>query len=119
MAEWRLERLAISQDAEGGERISSWKTGSPCFSRDADGSERGRNGWLTLATPESRLRIDATRIAQAWFLRQGDQRREVYFLDAADEAILTLALVGQGPGFEPQAEAAFFQAWRDLTGPAT
>jgi precorrin-3B C17-methyltransferase len=119
MAEWRLERLAISQDAEGGERISSWKTGSPCFSRDADGSERGRNGWLTLATPESRLRIDATRIAQAWFLRQGDQRREVHFLDAADEAILTLALVGQEPGFEPQAEAAFFQAWRDLTGPAT
>ena len=119
MAEWRLERLAISQDAEGGERISSWKTGSPCFSRDADGSERGRNGWLTLAIPGSRLRIDAARIAQAWFLRQGDTRREVHFLDAADETILTLALVGQEPGFEPQAEAAFFQAWRDLTGPAT
>jgi precorrin-3B C17-methyltransferase len=119
MAEWRLERLAISQDAQGGERISSWKTGSPCFSRDADGSERGRNGWVTLATPESRLRINATRIAQAWFLRQGNQRREVHFLDAADETILTLALVGQEPGFEPQAEAAFFQAWQDLTGPAT
>ena len=74
---------------------------------------------MTLATPESRLRINATRIAQAWFLRQGNQRREVHFLDAADETILTLALVGQEPGFEPQAEAAFFQAWQDLTGPAT
>ena len=95
MAEWRLERLA--------------------FSRDADGGERGRNGWLTLDTPGCRLGIDAARIAQAWFLRQDDQRREVHFLDAADEAILTLALVATERGLDPQAEEAFFQAWRTLT----
>ena len=119
MAEWRLGRLAFSQEAEWGERISSWKTGSPCFSRDADGSESGRNGWLTLATPGSCLRIDAARIAQAWFLRQDDQRREVHFLDAADEAILTLALVATERGLDPRAEEAYSQAWRTLTVPAT
>ena len=118
-AEWRLERLAFSQEAEGGEGLASWKAGSPGLGRDAEGDEGGRDGWLTLAIPGSRLRIDAARIAQAWFLRQDDTRREVHFLDAADETILTLALVGQEPSFEPQAEAAFFQAWRDLTGPAT
>ena len=99
MAEWRLERLA--------------------FSRDADGGERGRNGWLTLDTPGCRLGIDAARIAQAWFLRQDDQRREVHFLDAADEAILTLALVATERGLDPRAEEAYFQAWRTLTVPAT
>jgi precorrin-3B C17-methyltransferase len=119
MAEWRLERFAFSQEGEGGEGIPSWKAGFPCLGRDAEGGDSGRDGWLTLAIPGSRLRIDAARIAQAWFLRQGDTRREVHFLDAADETILTLALVGQEPSFEPQAEAAFFQAWRDLTGPAT
>ena len=115
MAEWRLECFAFNQDAKGGEGIPSWKAGSPCFSRDADGGESGRNGWLTLATPGSCLRFDAARIAQAWFLRPGDQRREVHLLDAADEAILTLALVATERGLDPQAEEAFFQAWRTLT----
>ena len=98
-AEWRLDRLA--------------------FSRDADRGEGGRDGWLTLATPGSRLRIDPARIARAWFLREGEQRREVHFLDAADEAILTLALDAGERGLDPLAEEAFFQAWRTLTVPAT
>ena len=117
-AEWRLERLAFSQEAEG-EGLASWKAGSPGLGRDAEGDEGGRDGWLTLAIPGSRLRIDAARIARAWFLRQGDQRREVHFLDAADEAILTLALVAGERGLDPLSEAAFFQAWRTLTVPAT
>lgn len=99
MAEWRLERLAFSQDADEG--------------------ERGRDGMLTLATPGSRLRIDTSRIARAWFLRQGDQQREVHFLDATDEVILTLALDPGEQGLDPQAEEAFFQAWRTLTVAAT
>ena len=98
-AEWRLDRLA--------------------FSRDADRGEGGRDGWLTLATPGSRLRIDPARIARAWFLREGEQRREVHFLDAAEEAILTLALDAGERGLDPQAEEAFFQAWRTLTVAAT
>jgi precorrin-3B C17-methyltransferase len=98
-AEWWLERLAFSQDADGG--------------------KSGRNGWLTLATPGSRLHIDASRIARAWLLRQGDTRREVHFLDAADEAILTLALVAGERGLDPKAEEAFLQAWRTLMVAAT
>ena len=118
MAEWWLERLAFSQEAEG-EGLASWKAGSPGLGRDAEGDEGGHDGWLTLAIPGSRLRIDAARIARAWFLRQGDTRREVHFLDAAEEAILTLALVATEQGLDPQAEAAFLQAWRTLTVAAT
>ncbi len=117
-AEWRLERLAFSQEAEG-EGLASWKAGSQGLGRDAEGGEVGRDGWLTLAIPGSRLRIDAARIARAWFLRQGDTLREVHFLDAAEEAILTLALVATEQGLDPRAEEAFLQAWRSLTVAAT
>ncbi len=86
-AEWVLDRLE-----------SAWK-----------------DGWFLIEAPSLRARIDASRIARAWFLRQGDSRREIHFLDASGKAILTLALVRQEFGLDPLAEQGFSRAWQGLT----
>ncbi len=93
VAEWRLHRL-------------------PCHLE-----ENGETGRLVIGTPDAHLRIDTSRIARAWFLRQGRHRRELHLLDAADEVLLTLALIDPEQTTDPQPEVAYLQTWETLSAP--
>ena len=89
-------------------------TGAEC-ELTLEGSDlRLKDGWLGVESDHFRLRIDRSRVQQAWFVRRAGAESAVHFLDAAGEPVFALSLAGRDGRPEPGAQQAYDRAWQDL-----
>lgn len=100
----RWGRLRLTVRSEGG-AVGELMVNPLAFSR--------RDDWLNIENEHFHLHVDASRIADAWFVRRGDGLRGLHFVDSRGDTVFNLSLVREDGQFDSDAEQAYSQAWQN------